>query len=149
MSSWFVLAVVVAAMLIVYALLVAALYFAGRRTDARALAGFIPDCVFLFMRLLRDRRVPLRGKLLLALLVAYLSMPFDLVPDFVPVAGQLDDAILVAFVLRGVLRGSGRDLAREHWPGPPSSLELVLRVAGYGRGDARSQTPARPASRDG
>jgi uncharacterized membrane protein YkvA (DUF1232 family) len=56
-------------------------------------------------------------------------MPLDLVPDFVPVAGQLDDAILVALVLRWVLKGSGRDLLQEHWPGPPSSLAVVRRLA--------------------
>jgi uncharacterized membrane protein YkvA (DUF1232 family) len=145
---WVVVAVAAAA-LTLYALFVGALYLRGRKSDARALAGFIPDCIVLFSRLLRDRRVPRRGKLLLALLLGYLSMPFDLVPDFVPVAGQLDDAIIVAVVLRGVLRASGPELAREHWPGPPSSLELVLRIAGYGRDAGRAGAPAEAPSRDG
>ena len=57
-------------------------------------------------------------------------MPFDLVPDFIPVAGQLDDAVLVAVVLRLVLRDAGPDLVREHWPGPPESLGAMLRLAG-------------------
>jgi uncharacterized membrane protein YkvA (DUF1232 family) len=99
---------------------------AGRRTDARALAGFIPDCLVLVKRLLGDPRVPRRRKLLLVLLIAYLAMPIDLVPDFIPVAGQLDDAIVAALVLRAVLRSSGEALLREHWTGPPRSLELVL-----------------------
>ncbi len=107
------------------------LLFAGRRQDARALAGFIPDCLVLFRRLLRDDRVPRRSKLLLAALIGYLAMPLDLVPDFIPVAGQLDDAIVVAFVLRIVLRAGGPDLLREHWPGPDSSLNLLIRLA-YG-----------------
>jgi uncharacterized membrane protein YkvA (DUF1232 family) len=149
MSFWFVVSVAAAATLVLYALFVGSLYIAGRKTDARALAGFIPDCVVLFSRLLRDRRVPRRGKLLLALLVGYLSMPFDLVPDFIPVAGQLDDAIIVAFVLRGVLRASGPELAREHWPGPRTSLELVLKLAGYGRGAGEAPETAEVASRDG
>jgi uncharacterized membrane protein YkvA (DUF1232 family) len=145
MSFWFVVAIAAAAALILYAAFVCALYVRGRKSDARALAGFIPDCVVLFSRLLRDPRVPRRGKLLLALLVGYLSMPFDLVPDFVPVAGQLDDAIIVAFVLRAVLLASGPELAREHWPGPPTSLELVLRIAGYGRrGHAAAPAEATP-----
>ncbi len=137
MNVWFVTAVVVSATLVLYGVFVLALYVVGRKSEARALAGFIPDCVVLFGRLLRDRRVPRRGKMLLGLLVGYLSMPFDLVPDFVPVAGQLDDAIIVAFVLRAVLRASGPELTREHWPGPRSSLELVLRIAGYVRAPAR------------
>jgi uncharacterized membrane protein YkvA (DUF1232 family) len=117
-------------MLAVYALCVAALYAAGHRSDARALAGFVPDCLVLLGRLLRDPRVPRRAKLLLVLVVGYLSTPVDLVPDFIPVAGQLDDAILIAFVLRAVLRSAGPAIAREHWPGPFSSLELVLSLAG-------------------
>jgi uncharacterized membrane protein YkvA (DUF1232 family) len=112
----------------VYALAVLALVAAGRHTDARALASFIPDCLVLVKRLLADPRVPRRRKLLLVLLVAYLAMPIDLVPDFIPVAGQLDDVILVALVLRAVLRSSGEALLREHWTGPPRSLELVLRL---------------------
>lgn len=51
------------------------------------------------------------------LLAGYLALPFDLVPDFIPVAGQLDDALLLALVLRAVLRSGGEDLLREHWPG--------------------------------
>jgi uncharacterized membrane protein YkvA (DUF1232 family) len=117
--------------LAVYALFVAALFVLGRRSDARALAGFVPDCIVLFRRLLRDPRVPRRRKVLLALLVGYLAVPFDLVPDFIPVAGQLDDAIIVAVVLRVVLRAGGPGLVREHWPGPRSSLDVVLRLA-YG-----------------
>lgn len=149
MNFWFIVVVVAAATLSLYALFVGALYIRGRKSDARALAGFIPDCVVLFSRLLRDPRVPRRSKLLLALLVGYLSMPFDLVPDFVPVAGQLDDAIIVAFVLRGVLRASGPELAREHWPGPRPSLELVLKIAGYGRAAGEAPEAAEAASRDG
>jgi uncharacterized membrane protein YkvA (DUF1232 family) len=148
MSFWSTLAAAGAATLALYALFVAALYIGGRKSDARALAGFIPDCVVLFGRLLRDRRVPRRGKLLIGLLLGYLSMPFDLVPDFVPVAGQLDDAIIAAFVLRAVLWASGPELAREHWPGPRSSLELVLRIAGYGRGAGEAAAPAEAVSRD-
>jgi uncharacterized membrane protein YkvA (DUF1232 family) len=117
-----------AAALVLYAVAVLALVAAGRRTDARALAGFIPDCVLLVKRLLGDPRVPRRRKLLLVLLIAYLALPIDLVPDFIPVAGQLDDAILVALVLRMVLRSGGEALLREHWSGPERSLELVRRL---------------------
>ena len=106
------------------------LVFAGRRTQARAVAGFIPDCVVLVGRLLRDPRVPRRCKLLLSLAAGYLALPIDLVPDFIPLAGQLDDAIVLAFVLRHVLRVN-QELVRELWPGPERSLELLLRLCGY------------------
>jgi uncharacterized membrane protein YkvA (DUF1232 family) len=115
----------------IYALFVSALYIAGRRTEARALAGFIPDCIVLFRRLLGDPRISRTRKLLIFAMIGYLAMPFDLVPDFIPVAGQLDDAILVALVLRTVLRGGGPGLVREHWPGPDDSLRVILRLA-YG-----------------
>jgi uncharacterized membrane protein YkvA (DUF1232 family) len=130
-STWQWLAVALGIALIVYAGAVLALVRAGRRGDARALAGFIPDCVVLFRRLLADPRVPRSRKLVLAGLIVYLAMPIDLVPDFIPVAGQLDDAIIAALVLRIVLRGAERSLVSEHWPGPQRSLDLVCRLA-YG-----------------
>jgi uncharacterized membrane protein YkvA (DUF1232 family) len=101
----------------------------GRPGEARAIAGFIPDCVILVSRLLRDSRVPRRRKLLLAVAAGYLALPFDLVPDFIPLAGQLDDAIVLALVLRGLLRGGEEQLIREYWPGPEQSLALVLGLA--------------------
>jgi len=112
-----------------YVAVVVAFVAAGRREDARAVAGFVPDCIVLFSRLIRDKRLPRRHKLLVAALVPYLAMPFDLIPDFVPVAGQLDDAVIVALVLRRIVR-SNPSLIRDHWPGPPASLGLILRLAG-------------------
>jgi uncharacterized membrane protein YkvA (DUF1232 family) len=114
---------------LVWAAVVLSFVFAGRRGTARALAGFIPDCVILVGRLLRDPRVPRRRKLLLAATAGYLALPIDLVPDFIPVAGQLDDAILVAFVIRHLLR-TDEQMVRELWPGPEQSLELLLRLVG-------------------
>jgi uncharacterized membrane protein YkvA (DUF1232 family) len=122
------------AALAIYVLFVVVLLIAGRQTDARALGGFIPDCIVLMKRLLGDDRVPRRRKAVLLGLAAYLLTPIDLVPDFVPVAGQLDDAIIAAFALRYVLRSGGPALLRKHWPGPESSRDLVTRLA-FGRGD--------------
>jgi len=112
-----------------YAAFVLGLLLAGRSSDARALARFIPDCIVLVRRLIRDSRVSRRHKFLLGGLIAYLAMPIDIVPDFIPIAGQLDDAIIVTLVLRSVLRAAGPTLVREHWPGPVQSLNVVLRSA--------------------
>ena len=119
-----------ALMLLLYAALVLALIVAGRRGTARDIARFVPDCAVLVRRLLGDPRVPWRHKLLLGAVVGYLAFPFDLVPDFIPVAGHADDVLVVVLALRVVLRGSGSALLREHWRGPESSLALVLRFAG-------------------
>jgi uncharacterized membrane protein YkvA (DUF1232 family) len=109
---------------------IAALIAAGRREDARALAGFIPDCVVLISRLVRDRRISRPRRALLFVVLGYLALPFDLVPDFLPGIGQLDDAVLLGLALRVVVRGGGLELIRSAWPGPEASLTLVLRAAG-------------------
>ena len=119
------LLVIAGCVLVFYAAFVVTLIVAGRRPSVRDLARFIPDCIVLVSRLLRDPRVPLRHKLLLGALAGYLAMPFDIVPDFIPVAGYLDDAVVVFLTLRAVLKGTGRELLREHWPGPESSLALL------------------------
>jgi uncharacterized membrane protein YkvA (DUF1232 family) len=127
MSWWSWLLLSLGVVVAVWAAFVVWLVAAGRREDARALATFIPDCIVLVTRLARDPRVPRRRKLLLLGLAGYLALPFDLVPDFIPVAGQLDDAIIVALVLRHVVRAGGEPLIRELWPGPERSLALILR----------------------
>ena len=121
---------VLGSLAVLYLTLLVALLISGRRAHARAMSRFLPDCVVLFGRLLRDPRLARRHKLLVAGLVAYLATPLDLVPDFLPVVGQLDDAIVAALVLRRILRGAGRPLLAEHWPGPPESLALLTRLAG-------------------
>ena len=129
MSIWALALLGIGVLLLVYAALLLALVLAGRQESARALATFIPDCIVLCSRLLRDPRVPRRKKVFLVALAGYLALPFDLVPDFIPVAGQLDDVIIVALVLRSLLRGGGEQLVRTHWPGPDRTLALVLRLA--------------------
>ncbi len=138
------LLLVAGCVLVVYAALAIALTVAGRWQAARDVAGFISDCVVLLRRLLRDPRVPRRYKLLLGALVGYLVLPFDLIPDFIPVAGHLDDAVVVALALRVLLRASGADLVREHWPGPESSLAIVLRLAGAQTPDQASRRTSSP-----
>lgn len=119
---------IAAGALLLYALLILALVATGRRTEARALAGFLPDCAVLLKRLAQDPRVPRRAKLALLAAAAYVAFPIDLVPDFIPVAGQLDDAIVVALALRAALRAVPPSVVEEHWPGPPRSLALLLKL---------------------
>jgi uncharacterized membrane protein YkvA (DUF1232 family) len=118
--SWLLLSVVVLA--VVYAMLILALVAGSRQWDIRVIARMVPYCAILFRRLLADPRVSRRWKIASALALVYLAVPFDLVPDFIPIAGQLDDAILVALVLRGLLRSAGPTLLRQHWPGPAALL---------------------------
>jgi uncharacterized membrane protein YkvA (DUF1232 family) len=111
------------------------LFALGRREDAREVAAFLPDCVVLVRRLLRDPRVPRRAKVALVLLLAYLVFPFDLVPDFVPVIGYLDDAIAVAAALAFVARSTGAELIEELWPGSERGAHAVLALTSGRRAD--------------
>jgi uncharacterized membrane protein YkvA (DUF1232 family) len=126
-----------------YAAVVLLLALAGRRTAAAALARLIPDCAVLFARLLRDPRIPRRRKLALAAVAGYLAFPIDLVPDFIPVVGQLDDAIVVALALGWFVRRADAAVIREHWRGSEAALNALLRLLS-GRGE-----PGRVDRRDG
>ena len=117
------------AVVIVYGICVGGLALAGRSTDARAVAGFVPDCIVLFQRLLWDSRMPRRYRAIVVALLGYLALPFDVIPDFIPVAGQVDDAVVVVLTLRAILRSGGLEMIKEHWPGPRSSLSLILKLA--------------------
>jgi len=111
-----------------YVLFLAGLALAGRGSDARAFARLVPDCLVLARGLLADPRVPARCKVALGGLVVYLVSPIDLVPDFLPVVGVLDDAILVALTLRWIVRTAGADRVSRHWRGTARGLQLVLRL---------------------
>ncbi len=117
----------------VYAGLVAALVVGARQWDIRVIARLVPYCAILFKRLLADPRVGTRWKVASAAALVYLALPFDLVPDFIPVAGQLDDALVVVLALRAVVRAGGGELLGEHWPGPTSSLDVLRAVTGVER----------------
>ena len=119
----------VVVLLVVYAVLIGVLVVGGRQWDLRVIARLVPYCAILFKRLLSDPRVPARWKVAAGFALVYLALPFDLVPDFIPIAGQLDDAILVALVLRGLLRSAGPRLLREHWPGPAALIVPLERFA--------------------
>lgn len=125
---------VLGGVLVLWVLLVGALVVAGRRGEVRmgavAAMRLLPDLLRLVKRLAVDSRLPRRVRWSLWALLGYLLLPLDLVPDFIPVAGQADDVILVALVLRWVVRAAGPEAVERHWPGTPDGLAVVLRLAG-------------------
>ncbi len=89
----------------------------------------LPDVVRLLKRLATDRTLPRGVRVRLVLLFVYLAFPLDLIPDFIPVVGYADDAIIVAAVLRSVVRRVGIGPLEQHWPGTPDGLAAVARLA--------------------
>jgi uncharacterized membrane protein YkvA (DUF1232 family) len=106
---------------------VIALVAFGRRSQARELAKLIPNLLMLFRGLLRDPRVPRSGKLWVAFALVWIASPIDLIPEFIPIAGPLDDAIVAALVLRHLLRSTSQEVLSEHWHGDPSTLRTIVR----------------------
>ena len=98
----------------------------------------LPDLLRLLRRMAADSDVPRAARLRLWLLLGYLAIPFDLVPDFVPVLGYADDAIIVSLVLRSVVRRAGAPLIRRHWPGTDDGLAAVARLTGVPMDRARN-----------
>ena len=105
-----------------------------RREGAlRELVAFLPDVARLLVRVARDPRVPLRAKLVAGAAVAYVASPLDLVPDVLPVVGQLDDLWLVSRAVRHLVDAAGYELVRELWDGSDDGFALLLVVAGVRR----------------
>jgi len=106
----------------------------------------MPDLLRLLRRLAADRNLPRGVHARLVLLLVYLALPVDLVPDFVPVVGYADDAIIVAAVLRAVVRRAGIEAVRAHWPGTDSGFAALARLtglhtAGAGASDSSERSP--------
>jgi uncharacterized membrane protein YkvA (DUF1232 family) len=96
--------------------------------DLKEALRLLPDVIRLIKRLAADPATPRGVRIKLALLLGYLALPFDLIPDFVPVLGYADDAILVALVLRSATRSAGPDALAKHWPGTPEGLAALNRL---------------------
>jgi uncharacterized membrane protein YkvA (DUF1232 family) len=92
----------------------------------RDLAAFIPDCVTAVRRLRRDPRVPRRAKIAIVLAGLWVASPIDLIPEFIPVIGPLDDIVVVALALRYAGRQVPREVLLAAWPGDPRLLERLL-----------------------
>jgi uncharacterized membrane protein YkvA (DUF1232 family) len=128
---WSVVVPVGGGLVLLWVTLVAALWLV-RPDDLRLgeALRLLPDVVRLLRRLAVDSAVPRGARVRLWLLLAYLASPIDVVPDFLPVIGYADDAILVAVVLRSVTRRAGAGALERHWPGTPQGLEAVRALAG-------------------
>lgn len=129
--SWWTLAAVAAGLVLVWVLLVLALWLArpGELTAREALR-VLPDLVRLLRRLAGDRSLPRGVRVRLWLLLGYLVMPVDLVPDVIPVVGYADDVVVVALALRSVVRAAGPEALERHWPGTPEGLAVVRGLSG-------------------
>ena len=126
---WDLLIGVASALLLAWGALVIALIVVRPRGGLlREALRLLPDVLRLVRRLAADRSLPRGVRIRLGLLLAYLAMPFDLIPDFVPVLGYADDAIIVTAVLRGVARRAGIDAVRAHWPGTDDGFAAVARL---------------------
>jgi uncharacterized membrane protein YkvA (DUF1232 family) len=124
--TWVVILLAVAA---VYVAFVVALIVAGRRIAARELALLVPNLVLLFKDLLRDPDVPRGPKIALGVAAVWLASPIDLLPEFLPFLGPLDDAVVAALVLRYLVRRAGPEVVERHWRGEPRTLAFLLRAA--------------------
>jgi uncharacterized membrane protein YkvA (DUF1232 family) len=132
--QWWQLALAVGGgLLLLWLALVTALWMGGRHRDPASLRGalrLLPDLIPLLRRLAADPDLPRGVRVRLGLLLGYLLLPIDLVPDFIPVVGYADDAVVVALALRSVVRAAGPGALDRHWPGTPDGLTAVRRLAG-------------------
>ena len=108
---------------------VVALAAVGKRTAAKELAMFLPNLLLLFRGLVKDPRCPRRSKALLLFAAAWIASPIDLIPEFIPFLGPLDDAVVAALVLRHVVKKAGPEVIRDHWQGDPVTIDRLLRAA--------------------
>ena len=92
----------------------------------RDLAAFVPDCVTTVRRLRKDPRVPRRAKVAIVIAGVWVASPIDLIPEFIPVIGPLDDIVVVALALRYAGRQVPRDVLLAAWPGEPRLLERLI-----------------------
>ncbi len=127
---WIAVAGVVGGLVLVWLALIITLWLARPdQITLRDCLRLLPDLLRLLRRIATDPAVPRGVRARLWLLLAYLALPIDLIPDFIPVIGYADDAILVAITLRSVVRHAGPATLERHWPGTPDGLDAVRRLA--------------------
>ena len=114
----------------IWLITIAILVAFGHATAARELAGLVPNLLLLFKDLVRDDRVPMSAKVWLGLAAIWLASPIDLIPEFVPLLGPLDDAVVAAVALRYLMRKAGSEIVYEHWRGERATISRVIRLFG-------------------
>ena len=129
-------------MLVWLALVVSLIVVRPRGGLLREALRLLPDVLRLIRRLAADKTLPRGVRIRLALLLAYLAIPIDLIPDFVPVLGYADDAIIVTAVLRSVVRRAGLNAVRAHWPGTDDGFTAVARLSGLNGSPAKTASTA-------
>ena len=112
----------------VWIIAIVALVIAGRRTHAKELALLIPNLLSLLRGLIHDPRVGRFDKFLLVVAVAWVASPIDLIPEFIPVFGPLDDVVVVALILRRLVRRAGPEVVSDHWRGDPDLMQKILKL---------------------
>jgi uncharacterized membrane protein YkvA (DUF1232 family) len=123
------LLIVVGALVVLWLVFVAVVFIAKPDdVSAKGALKLLPDTVRLVRRLVGDKTIPRRTRWLVWALIAYLALPIDLIPDFIPVVGYADDVIVTAFVLRHVIRRAGPEKLAEHWPGTTEGLDTLTRL---------------------
>jgi uncharacterized membrane protein YkvA (DUF1232 family) len=131
---WQILLGLAVGLVILWLVMLGVMWSAQRRHPDRArlrdALRLIPDVVRLLRRLAADPALPRGIRVRLWLLMLYLIIPIDLIPDFIPVLGYADDAIIVAIAIRSIARTAGTDALRQHWPGTPEGLSVLFTLAG-------------------
>jgi uncharacterized membrane protein YkvA (DUF1232 family) len=129
-NDWWTIALgIVGGLVLIWAVLVAVLWLTKPgEYDVKETLRLLPDLIRLVKRLATDPDTPRSVRILLVVLLVYLALPIDLIPDFIPVLGYADDAIIVALVLRSATRSAGSEALAKHWPGTPEGLIALKRL---------------------
>jgi Uncharacterized conserved protein len=132
--GWDLLIGVTVALLVTWLALIVTLAIVRPRGGLlREALRLLPDVLRLVRRLATDPDLPRGVRVRLALLLAYLAFPIDVVPDFIPILGYADDAIIVTVVLRSVVRRAGLEAVRRHWPGTDDGFTALTHLTGLAK----------------
>jgi uncharacterized membrane protein YkvA (DUF1232 family) len=123
---WSIVAAVLGALATIWLVLAVALWLSKpARFSVAEMARLLPDVLRLITRIATDSAMPVRIRVVLFLLLAFIASPIDLIPDIIPVIGYADDVILIALALRWITRTAGNEMIEKKWPGTPEGLNAL------------------------